>query len=239
MRLGIPSALRGSKGLFVSSTRSFSTGRVVAAVSPDASIVCCFGLFQQILYKAITKARVKRHIFQIRPTFNKAHPQSREVLQGLWSWKENLMRCKERTKHALVQLPRKTRNESVCCGDQWSKDLWALQVLSWWGSTRWYSGCTLSVSGLPGWANLTLAEAGAVSHKANECWLGALWLSGWVGVNVSEPFLFTAGLHVEAVGWCADPRGSSSWSPWACSHWVSAVYSWLGFFVVFKALTQR
>lgn len=51
-----------------------------------------------------------------------------------------------------------------------------------------------------------------MSHKANECWLWALWLSGWVGVNVSEPFLSTAGLHAEAVGWCAHTRGTSSWS---------------------------
>lgn len=94
-----------------------------------------------------------------------------------------------------------------------------------------------SMTSLGALASLTLAWARAVSPRGNECWLRPLWFPGWVGVNVSEPHVFIAGIHAEAVGWCADPGGTSSLSLPASLPWVSDVYPWVGFFVVCKPLT--
>lgn len=99
-------------------------------------------------------------------------------------------------------------------------------------------GTNSPVNDLPGCASLTLAWARAVSPRGNECWLRPLWFPGWVGVNVSEPHVFIAGIHAEAVGWCADPGGTSSLSLPASLPWVSDVYPWVGFFVICKPLTS-
>lgn len=99
------------------------------------------------------------------------------------------------------------------------------------------TGMHSPINHLPGCASLTLAWARVVSPRGNGCWLRPLWFSGWVGVNVSKPHRFTAGVHAEAVGWWADPGGTSALSLPASLPWVSDVYPWLGFFVVCKPLT--